>query len=102
MLLKRLILSAGLSLLFGTAAVAADVSLLNVSYDPTRELYQDINPAFAKEWKAKTGDTVRIRQSHGGSGKQLRSIREARLQPDRSGARAVHVAAGREPKNPRA
>jgi ABC-type sulfate transport system substrate-binding protein len=42
--------------------------------DPTRELYQDINPAFAKEWKAKTGDTVRIRQSHGGSGKQGRSV----------------------------
>jgi sulfate transport system substrate-binding protein len=48
--------------------------LLNVSYDPTRELYQDFNAAFAKQWKAKTGETVTIRQSHGGSGKQARSV----------------------------
>ncbi len=53
---------------------AKDVSLLNVSYDPTRELYQDYNAAFAKYWKAKTGDTVTVKQSHGGSGKQARSI----------------------------
>jgi sulfate transport system substrate-binding protein len=53
---------------------AAEVSLLNVSYDPTRELYQDINQGFAKQWKAKTGDTVTIKQSHGGSGKQGRSV----------------------------
>ncbi len=53
---------------------AAEVKLLNVSYDPTRELYQDINQAFAKQWKARTGDEVNIRQSHGGSGKQARSI----------------------------
>src|SRR3954469_19850103 len=52
----------------------ADVSLLNVSYDPTRELYQEFNAAFAKQWKAKTGETVTIRQSHGGSGKQARSV----------------------------
>jgi len=52
----------------------ADVSLLNVSYDPTRELYQDFNIAFAKYWKAKTGETVTIKQSHGGSGKQARSV----------------------------
>jgi sulfate/thiosulfate-binding protein len=57
-----------------TSDEAVDVTLLNVSYDPTRELYQEINTAFAKFWKAKTGDTVTIRQSHGGSGKQARSI----------------------------
>ncbi len=53
---------------------AADVTLLNVSYDPTRELYKEYDAAFAKYWKAKTGDTVTIRQSHGGSGKQARSV----------------------------
>jgi sulfate/thiosulfate transport system substrate-binding protein len=56
------------------SAQAAEVRLLNVSYDPTRELYQDLNQAFAKQWQAKTGDTLSIRQSHGGSGKQARSI----------------------------
>jgi sulfate transport system substrate-binding protein len=56
-------------------APAADtVTLLNVSYDPTRELYESFNTAFAKYWKAKTGQTVRINQSHGGSGKQARSV----------------------------
>ncbi|MGC4367164.1 sulfate ABC transporter substrate-binding protein [Hydrogenophaga sp. R2] len=69
-------LSAGLAL--PTAALAqatpAPVTLLNVSYDPTRELYVDINAAFAKAWKAKTGQDVTIKQSHGGSGKQARSI----------------------------
>ena len=66
------------SLLLGTAlagsALAADITLLNVSYDPTRELYQDFNAAFAKHWKAKSGDNVTIKQSHGGSGKQARSV----------------------------
>jgi sulfate/thiosulfate transport system substrate-binding protein len=52
----------------------APVTLLNVSYDPTRELYVDFNQAFAKYWKAKTGQGVTIKQSHGGSGKQARSI----------------------------
>jgi sulfate/thiosulfate-binding protein len=56
------------------AAHAKDVSLLNVSYDPTRELYQDFNKAFAKHWQAKTGDAVTVKQSHGGSGKQARSV----------------------------
>jgi len=56
------------------AARAADVTLLNVSYDPTRELYQQIDAAFAAAWKAKTGEMVTIRQSHGGSGKQARSV----------------------------
>jgi sulfate transport system substrate-binding protein len=58
----------------GRAAHAAEIKLLNVSYDPTRELYQDINAAFAKQWKAKTGQDVSIQQSHGGSGKQARSV----------------------------
>ncbi|WP_374523147.1 sulfate ABC transporter substrate-binding protein [Hydrogenophaga sp.] len=60
----------------GTLAVAqpAPVTLLNVSYDPTRELYVEFNAAFAKHWKAKTGQDVTIKQSHGGSGKQARSI----------------------------
>lgn len=53
---------------------AADISLLNVSYDPTRELYQDFNQAFAKYWKAKSGDEVKVKQSHGGSGKQARAV----------------------------
>jgi sulfate transport system substrate-binding protein len=61
----------------GTACLAAqgkDITLLNVSYDPTRELYQDYDKAFAAWWKAKTGDTVVVKQSHGGSGKQARSV----------------------------
>src|SRR3546814_7127429 len=56
------------------AAQAAEISLLNVSYDPTRELYREFNQAFAKEWQARTGDIVTIKQSHGGSGKQARSV----------------------------
>jgi len=73
MLSKKLIAAAAL---FAAAAIAhaADITLLNVSYDPTRELYQDVNTAFAKEWKAKTGDNVKIKQSHGGSGKQGRAV----------------------------
>ncbi|HEY1152125.1 MAG TPA: sulfate transporter subunit, partial [Pseudoduganella sp.] len=69
MLSKKLIAAAAL---FASAALAhaAEITLLNVSYDPTRELYADVNTAFAKEWKAKTGDDVKIKQSHGGSGKQ--------------------------------
>jgi sulfate transport system substrate-binding protein len=55
-------------------AAAKDITLLNVSYDPTRELYQDVNAAFAKAWKAKTGDNVQVKASHGGSGKQARSV----------------------------
>lgn len=57
-----------------TTANAREIKLLNVSYDPTRELYSEFNAAFAKHWKAKTGDTVLIRQSHGGAGKQARSV----------------------------
>ena len=58
------------------ATPAQGVSILNVSYDPTRELFQDINAAFAKQWRAKTGQTVEVRQSHGGSGKQARAVIE--------------------------
>jgi sulfate/thiosulfate transport system substrate-binding protein len=59
----------------GALGVAAkDISLLNVSYDPTRELYVEYNAAFAKYWKGKTGDNVSVKQSHGGSGKQARSV----------------------------
>ena len=56
------------------SAGAAEVQLLNVSYDPTRELYQDINHAFGKQWKQQSGDELRIKQSHGGSGKQARTV----------------------------
>jgi sulfate transport system substrate-binding protein len=65
-----------LSLALATAAgtTAKTIELLNVSYDPTRELYADYNPAFAAYWKAKTGDDVVIKQSHGGSGAQARSV----------------------------
>jgi sulfate transport system substrate-binding protein len=62
---------------FGVAAspvLAKDIKLLNVSYDPTRELYKEYNEYFAGQWKAKTGDTVKIEQSHGGSGKQARAV----------------------------
>ena len=69
--------SALIALALGIAALGAhakDISLLNVSYDPTRELYVEYNAAFAKYWKAKTGDNVSVKQSHGGSGKQARSV----------------------------
>jgi sulfate/thiosulfate-binding protein len=59
---------------FAAVAQPAPVTLLNVSYDPTRELYVEYNAAFSKHWKAKTGQDVTIKQSHGGSGKQARSI----------------------------
>jgi sulfate/thiosulfate-binding protein len=71
MKIRSLVLALVLS--FPTAA-AAETSLLNVSYDPTRELYQAYNAAFARYWKGQGGDTVSIKQSHGGSGKQARSV----------------------------
>ncbi|HWI58338.1 MAG TPA: sulfate ABC transporter substrate-binding protein [Bacillota bacterium] len=55
-------------------AEGKEIKLLNVSYDPTRELYQDFDAAFAKHWKAQSGDTVTVQQSHGGSGKQARAV----------------------------
>jgi sulfate transport system substrate-binding protein len=71
--MKSLFLGALLALA-AVGANARDIALLNVSYDPTRELYQDINTAFAKQYQAKSGDKVDIKQSHGGSGKQARSV----------------------------
>jgi sulfate transport system substrate-binding protein len=73
MKLKSL-LSAAVVLLAAAGASAKTIELLNVSYDPTRELYVDYNKAFAAHWKAQTGDDVTIKQSHGGSGKQARSV----------------------------
>jgi len=66
-----LIVIANISL---AGAARADVTLLNVSYDPTRELYQEFNAAFSKQWKAKKGETVSIKQSHAGSGAQARAV----------------------------
>src|SRR5512136_2217507 len=63
----------GLGLLLAGPA-NAEVTLLNVSYDPTRELYQDFNAAFAKHWHEKAGVAVVVKQSHGGSGKQARAV----------------------------
>ncbi len=76
--MKRIVIFTSLalavaSLLFATRA-HADVSLLNVSYDPTREFYKEFNQAFARHWKAATGEVVKINQSHGGSSKQARSV----------------------------
>ena len=59
-----------------STALADDISLLNVSYDPTREFYEEYNKEFNKFWKAKTGDNVIVNQSHGGGGKQTRAIIE--------------------------
>ncbi len=72
-LLAHLLTAAAASGLAGHV-YAKDVALLNVSYDPTRELYVEFNKAFAAYWKTKTGDVVSVRQSHGGSGKQARSV----------------------------
>ncbi|MDY7575638.1 sulfate ABC transporter substrate-binding protein [Actimicrobium sp. CCI2.3] len=72
--LFKLLLVAVLLIPAAQCVSAAELSLLNVSYDPTRELYQDFNQAFAKQWTAKQGDTIRFKQSHGGSGKQARAV----------------------------
>jgi len=71
---RRAAVAFGAAALLAGAAHAKDVTLLNVSYDPTRELYVDFNKAFAAYWKTKTGDNVIVKQSHGGSGKQARSV----------------------------
>ncbi|MDO8288223.1 MAG: sulfate ABC transporter substrate-binding protein [Parvibaculum sp.] len=72
---RSLLLVAGLVLLLSSAfEVRADTVLLNVSYDPTRELYDAVNKSFAADYKARTGETITIRQSHGGSGKQARAV----------------------------
>ncbi len=72
--LTATLISSALVLALAGTSYAAEIKLLNASYDPTRELYQEYNTAFAKYWKAKTGDDVVVSQSHGGSGKQARSI----------------------------
>jgi sulfate transport system substrate-binding protein len=69
---RPLLLAAAVA--FSGSVLAKDITLLNVSYDPTRELYVEFNKAFATYWKAKTGDDVSVKQSHGGSGKQARSV----------------------------
>jgi len=75
MTFKRIgVAAALLASIWSAPVLAKDINLLNVSYDPTRELYQDYNAAFAKYWQQKTGDNVTIRQSHGGSGKQARAV----------------------------
>ncbi|HET6784349.1 MAG TPA: sulfate ABC transporter substrate-binding protein, partial [Pseudoxanthomonas sp.] len=70
--LRTLLLAFGLTIAAG--ALAKDAKLLNVSYDPTRELYRDFNAAFAKDWQQKKGQKVEIETSHGGSGKQARAV----------------------------
>src|SRR4030081_1585837 len=70
MVRRILLIVAGL--LWASSAFAADVTLLNVSYDPTRELYVDFNKAFASAYQKETGKSVEIKQSHGGSGSQAR------------------------------
>ena len=75
MSLRRYVLAALASAIFAGSAVAKDYELLNVSYDPTRELYQDYNAEFTQFWQQNhPGDTVKIQQSHGGSGKQARGV----------------------------
>lgn len=74
MRLCGLTLSVLAAVTIGASAYAASVEMLNVSYDPTRELYNEFNPAFAAYWKEKTGDKVTIHQSHGGAGKQARAV----------------------------
>ncbi len=71
---QALALAVAASLVGGASVAQAQTTLLNVSYDPTRELYQEYNAAFAKHWKEKTGEDITIQQSHGGSGKQARAV----------------------------
>ncbi len=72
--LRRQLLALAATSALPQLARAQSITLLNVSYDPTRELFQEINKAFAAQWQAKTGQSVTVRQSHGGSGKQARSV----------------------------
>ena len=67
-------IAAALAAAAGPSMAQQPVTLMNVSYDPTRELYAEVNRAFARYWKTKTGQDVTIKQSHGGSGKQARSV----------------------------
>jgi sulfate transport system substrate-binding protein len=74
--MRKFALFLALTAAAGISTAVAQTSLLNVSYDPTRELYKDYNAAFAKHWQAKTGQTINFRQSHGGSGKQALAVRD--------------------------
>jgi len=74
MVRKKFATFAAVAMTAFSAGAAADTSLLNVSYDPTRELYEEYNASFVKYWKQKTGETITIKQSHGGSGKQARTV----------------------------
>ena len=71
---RTLSLLAAAAIFATTSAQAASITLLNASYDPTRELYKDLGDGFAAQWKAKTGDTVTLNTSNGGSGAQARAV----------------------------
>ena len=73
-MLRRVLLIAFSAAFFAAPVFAAELSLLNVSYDPTRELYAEVNKAFSSKWKAEKGETLKIKASHGGSGKQARAV----------------------------
>lgn len=74
-LTRRAVVGLGLALGLATASASTFAGeILNVSYDPTRELYQEFNAAFAKHWKAQSGEDITVKQSHGGSGKQARAV----------------------------
>src|SRR5438132_9764338 len=72
--MRKILTTIAASLILAGSTSAADVTLLNVSYDPTRELYTDVNKAFAGKFQKDTGKTIEIKQSHGGSGRQARSV----------------------------
>lgn len=72
--MRRMLAGIVLALALSAAAHAADITLLNVSYDPTRKFYTEVNRAFAKKFQADTGKSIEIKQSHGGSGRQARSV----------------------------
>jgi sulfate transport system substrate-binding protein len=72
--MKYFLRALALSSSFWLASTAGAAEILNASYDVARELFEAVNPAFVKEWKAKTGETLTIRQSHGGSSKQARAV----------------------------
>ncbi len=74
--MRQSILTALCTFALGIGSVFAQTSLLNVSYDPTREFYKDFNAAFNKHWQSKTGQDIKVRQSHGGSGKQALAVRD--------------------------
>lgn len=73
-IIRNTLIAGGLATLFATSALAETINLLNVSYDPTRELYREYNEVFSKHWKETKGQDVNVRQSHGGSGSQARSV----------------------------